>query len=98
MMCRESGDSPPSDDQFLTNALSGRFLPRDLLRSTKRRGQVVRARFTQQPRKERTMRRITFGLPARLALLALTIAAAIALAGFPGLSSKSSVATAAGGA
>ncbi|MFL5929167.1 MAG: multicopper oxidase domain-containing protein [Gaiellaceae bacterium] len=46
------------------------------------------------------MRRISlsFGLPARLALLALTIVAAVALAGFPGLGGHSNVATAAGGA
>jgi FtsP/CotA-like multicopper oxidase with cupredoxin domain len=45
------------------------------------------------------MRRIpiSFGLPARLALLALTIVAAVALGGFPGLESQSGVATAAGG-
>ena len=40
---------------------------------------------------------LSFGLPARLALLALTIGAAIALGGFPGLESHSGVATAAGG-
>jgi FtsP/CotA-like multicopper oxidase with cupredoxin domain len=44
------------------------------------------------------MRYLSFGLPVRLGLLALTIAAAIALGGFPGLAGKSSVATAAGGA
>jgi len=45
------------------------------------------------------MRKISlpFGLPARLALLALTIAASIALGGFPGLGGDKSVATAAGG-
>src|SRR4051812_48578238 len=48
---------------------------------------------------EEHMRRISpqFGLPARLALLALTIVAAVALAGFPGLGGHSNVATAAGG-
>src|SRR4051812_40549837 len=40
---------------------------------------------------------LSFGLPARLAFLALTIVAAVALAGFPGLGGHSNVATAAGG-
>jgi hypothetical protein len=39
-----------------------------------------------------------FGLPARLALLALAIAGAVALGGFPGRESHSGVASAAGGA
>src|SRR5256885_3715991 len=39
---------------------------------------------------------LSFGLPARLALLALVIVAAIALGGFPGLGSHSNVAAAAG--
>jgi FtsP/CotA-like multicopper oxidase with cupredoxin domain len=39
----------------------------------------------------------SFGLPARLALLALAIVAAVALGGFSGLGSGNSVATAAGG-
>jgi FtsP/CotA-like multicopper oxidase with cupredoxin domain len=40
---------------------------------------------------------LSFGLPERLALLALTAVAAIALGGFPGIGSGDSVATAAGG-
>src|SRR4051812_47177502 len=40
---------------------------------------------------------LSFGLPARLGLLAVAIAVAIALGGFPGLGSHGSVATAAGG-
>src|SRR3954451_2854233 len=40
---------------------------------------------------------LSFGLPARLSLLALAIAASFALGGFPGIGGHSSVATAAGG-
>jgi hephaestin len=45
------------------------------------------------------MRKITrsFGLPARLAVLALAVAGSLALGGFPGMGGHSSVATAAGG-
>ena len=45
------------------------------------------------------MRKITrsFGLPARLAVLALAVARSLALGGFPGMGGHSSVATAAGG-
>src|SRR5437764_11696496 len=100
MMRRRQRLPPPSDDQFLTGPLFGGFSPAPLLRSAKRRTQAgtVRGDCAGLPEGgDMRSSSLSFGLPARLALLALTIGAAIALGGFPGLESHSGVATAAGG-
>src|SRR4051812_25716513 len=100
MMRREGRAFPPSDDQFLTGALSDRLSARPaptFNETTVRRRPC--ATTCGDCRKEEEMRSssLSFGLPARLALFALVIAASIALGGFPGIGNHGSVATAAGG-